>query len=292
MKVDLFKQPVFRGAIALLSLIAILGYALWPRLSDTLPTEAVVEPPRAEIQPAADGNSAPTFGDTINALLTEISAQEQTDALILSELRSGAYTAEEPLLLDNPYGSSPLTALAVFTTAEPARVAICVHGKTRDADITNDFPALETEHLIPIYGLYADDQNTVTLTVTTEDGQKTETAVSIQTDAIDPNNIGNIILQTEIRDAAHMSSGLTFLYSRKLAFDAHGDIRWTNNTWTTPPLRSTTTRTAPISPPTDRIWKATCCFLSATSSANFYAFGIARMAFTTTLHKAKTAIFW
>lgn len=236
MKRKFTVKLALRGILALLCLACILAYALWPRLSGTAPGEAAAEP-AAPVSESANGDatSGLTFGESLTALLADISAQEKTDSLILSELHSGAYTPEEPLLLDNPYGCSPLTALAVFTTAEPARVSICVHGKTSDADITNDFPALETEHLIPIYGLYEDHQNTVTLTVTTEGGQKTETTVSIQTDAIDPNAVGNIILQTEIRDAAQMSPGLTFLFEHKLAFDAHGDIRWTNNTWVTPP---------------------------------------------------------
>jgi arylsulfate sulfotransferase len=224
----------FRGILALLSLVGILAYALWPRLSGTEVPASARSTDATSTPSSTEAEAAPTFGDTINTLLAEISAQEKTDALILSELRSGAYTAEEPLLLDNPYGCSPLTALAVFTTEEPARVSIRVHGKTSDADITNDFPALETEHLIPIYGLYADFLNTVTLSVTTEGGQKTETTVSIQTDAIDPTSIGNAIIQTDLEDAAHTSDGLTFLYSHKFAFDAHGDIRWVNDTWSIP----------------------------------------------------------
>ena len=224
----------FRGILALLSLAGILAYALWPRLSGTEVPASARSVEATSTPSSTEAEAAPTFGDTINTLLAEISAQEKTDALILSELRSGAYTAEEPLLLDNPYGCSPLTALAVFTTEEPARVSIRVHGKTSDADITNDFPALETEHLIPIYGLYADFLNTVTLNVTTEGGQKAETTVSIQTDAIDPTSIGNAIIQTDLEDAEHTSDGLTFLYSHKFAFDAHGDIRWVNDTWSIP----------------------------------------------------------
>ena len=241
MKFNLFKHPLFRGAVALLSLVAILAYAFWPRLftqadestGDIAATEAESLPPSATTSPA-DAEAAPTFGETLTALLSEISTQEKTEALILDELHSGIYTFEEPLILDNPYGCSPLTALAVFTTDEPASVLVRVHGKTSDADISHDFPALETEHLIPIYGLYADEQNTVTLTTTLASGQKVETTFQIQTDAIDPNTIKNVIIQTDIEDASAMSEGVNFLYSQKLAFDAHGDIRWVNSTWATP----------------------------------------------------------
>ncbi len=223
-----------RGIIALLCLAGILAYALWPRLSGEEAPSSTTSAAATSTPASAEAEAAPTFGDSIRTLLSEISAQEKTDALILSELRTGTYTAAEPLVIDNPYGCSPLTALAVFSTEEPARVSIRVHGKTSDADITNDFPALETEHLIPIYGLYADFLNTVTLTVTTEDGEKTETSVSIQTEALDPNTIVNIIIQTDLEDPGRISDGLNFLYSQKLAFDAHGDIRWVNDTWSIP----------------------------------------------------------
>ena len=123
---------VLRGILALLCLAGILAYALWPRLSgkeasSSWSAAATGTPSSAEAE------ATPSFGDTIRTLLSEISAQEKTDALILSELHTGTYTAEEPLVLDNPYGCSPLTALAVFTTEEPTRVSIRVHGKTNDA---------------------------------------------------------------------------------------------------------------------------------------------------------------
>ena len=92
----------FRGILALLSIAGILAYALWPRLSGTEVPASARSVEATSTPSSTEAEAAPTFGDTINTLLAEISAQEKTDALILSELRSGAYTAEEPLLLDNP----------------------------------------------------------------------------------------------------------------------------------------------------------------------------------------------
>lgn len=227
MKRKLGFWPLLRGILALVMLAVILIVALWPRLSGELVTYESV----SASSPAAE----PSFGDTIRALLAEFSAQDATDALILQELHSGAYSAEEPLILDNPYGCSPLTALAVFTTETPASVHVHVTGKTSDADVDHDLTSLETDHLVPIYGLYPDYLNTVTLTVTDASGEKTTTTVEIQTEPIAPETIENIIIQTDIEKAAAMSDGMNFLYSQKLAFDSHGDIRWTNNTWFTPP---------------------------------------------------------
>ena len=230
MKHDLGSHALLRGMLALASLAAILMFALWPQLSAELGISALA------IEKSATGSSAdaaPTtsFGDSLRLLLDEIAAQEKTDELILAELKTGAYTAEEPLIIENPYDSSPLTALAAFTTAQPASVQVRVMGKTRDADIAQDFPKLQTEHLIPIYGLYQDFLNTVTLTVTDATGEQVETTLQLQTDAIVPEAIGNIIIQTDFADAAALGDGVNFLYFQKLAFDAHGDIRWLNNSW-------------------------------------------------------------
>ncbi|MEA4913489.1 MAG: aryl-sulfate sulfotransferase [Christensenella sp.] len=226
MKRKLGIWPLLRGVIALVMLAAILVAALWPRLSGEMDTQ--------QSPSSSPTETEPSFGDTLRMLLAEFSAQDTTDALILQELRSGAYSAEEPLILDNPYGCSPLTALAVFTTETPASVHIHVAGKTSDADVDHDLASLETDHLVPIYGLYPDYLNTVTLTVTDASGQKKTSTVQIQTEPIAPETIGNIIIQTDIENAAAISDGMNFLYSQKLAFDSHGDIRWTNNTWVTP----------------------------------------------------------
>lgn len=225
---------LLRGLLALTSLAAILAFALWPRLRSAQDDPLAKS---AESTAVSTPNATPTtsFGDTITALLAEIAAQNETDALILAELKSGAYSAEEPLILDNPYGCSPLTALAVFSTAHPASVQVRVLGKTSDADIAHDFPTMQTEHLIPIYGLYPDFLNTVSLIVTDASGQKTETTFQLQTDAIAPETIGNIIIQTDFADATAIGEGVNFLYFQKLAFDAHGDIRWVNNSWMSPP---------------------------------------------------------
>lgn len=230
MKHNLGAHALLRGMLALASLAAILLFALWPQFSAVLGI-SVPTVEKSAAGSTADTKHTTSFGDSIKSLLAEIAAQEKTDELILAELQSGAYSAEEPLIIENPYGSSPLTALIAFTTAQPASVQVRVMGKTRDADIAQDFSTLQTEHLIPIYGLYQDFLNTVTLTVTDAAGEQVETTFQLQTDAIMPEAICNLIIQTDFADAAALGAGVNFLYFQKLAFDAHGDIRWLNNSW-------------------------------------------------------------
>jgi arylsulfate sulfotransferase len=188
-----------RSGIALFSMAAMLVSAVRPQ-----PVVALVS------QPAVSSASTKTtnFGETINKLLAEIFAQ------------------------DNPYGSSPLTALLVFTTETPASVHVRIKGKTVDADIANNFPMLKTQHIIPIYGLYPDYLNTIEVTTTYSTGLVNETTLQLQTKAIEPKSIDQIKIQTEFKSIAALGDGVNFLFTQKLAFDAHGDIRWMNSSWT------------------------------------------------------------
>lgn len=224
------KVAIIRFLLAIASLLAIVTISLWPRMFAQRTRQAEQT---ALAVPATQSK----FGNALAALLAETHAQAETDALILAELQTGAYTPAEPLLVENPYGASPLTALVAFTTETPAWVRVQVQGKTSDANIDHDFPALQTQHLIPVYGLYAGYGNTVTLTVTDSMGQVSQTSLQIKTEAIAPETYGNMIVQTDYADASVLGEGLNFLYSHKLAFDAYGDIRWFNDSWA--PLATT-----------------------------------------------------
>jgi len=213
------RRLLVRKGISLLIIAAILAFALWPGLGRTAYAQSSTQ-------------AVTKFGTAINSLLAEISAQKETDNLILAELQTGTYTPQEPLVLDNPYGSSPLTALVVFTTDTPASVYVTVKGKTNDADIENAFPKPETYHIIPIYGLYPDYLNTIEVTTTYSSGLATEITLQLQTEAIAPRTIDQLKIQTEFKDVTALGEGMNFLFTQKLAFDAHGDIRWVNTTWT------------------------------------------------------------
>lgn len=213
-----------RGALALAALCAILGFALWPHVREALGGKSAL---------STDQSSAPLteFGKQLTALKEDVAAQEETDRLILAELKTGEYSLKEPLILENPYGDAPLCALVAFTSESPVSVHVCVHGKTQDADIAHDFTALQTVHLIPIYGLYPDCFNTVTLTANDSSGKITASTIQIQTDAIEREALGNMIIQTDSANTGLLADGVNFLLTHKVAFDAHGDIRWFNSAW-------------------------------------------------------------
>ena len=53
----------------------------------------------------------------------------------LEEEQKNGYTWEEPLIVQNPYRYSPLTAVILFDTDEECEVRVTVKGKTEAADI-------------------------------------------------------------------------------------------------------------------------------------------------------------
>ena len=164
--------------------------------------------------------------------LTSMAQQQlETDQLLLAELDSGAYTPEAPFILANPYGHSPMTALVMFTTAQPAQVSIHIEGDTELADVAYDFEGQSTDHMIPVYGLYAGRINDVTLTLSFADGSRKRIPLQIETEGL-PDDISHEIVRAHALDEGAYQPGLNFTYMGyggeecKAAFDANGDYRW------------------------------------------------------------------
>lgn len=162
--------------------------------------------------------------------------QAEIDRLMLEELHSGAYTLEEPFVLLDPYSVSPLTAVLLFTTAEPMRIDIHIAGDTPQAEVDFVFSEYETEHMIPVYGLYANRANAVTVTATDREGAELKSQVMVKTDIL-PAPIADTTIQARTLDAETVQPGFTFTHRPasiglgKTAIDINGDIRWYLNTY-------------------------------------------------------------
>ena len=165
--------------------------------------------------------SIPVYADYIQE-------QKQMDADIASELSQKEYSIENPLVLVNPYGISPLTALISFRTKRPSVIGITVQGKDEATTLHHQFQTKTTTHLIPIYGLY-EGNNTVILTERNEQGEKSY-PLQITTEKIPLETKVNV----KTADTTLMKEGLTFATpgvivnpgSFAFAFDKNGDIRW------------------------------------------------------------------
>ena len=76
-----------------------------------------------------------------------ISQKEMEDGY----LKNTNYTLDNPNIIINPYGNSPLTALVIFQTKDLTTVSITIKGKDEANDITHTYTPSKV-HVLPIYG--------------------------------------------------------------------------------------------------------------------------------------------
>lgn len=151
-----------------------------------------------------------------------ITEQYQAEQAFLSEYQQGEYTFANPFVKLNPYLIAPLAALVMFKTAEPTTIAITVKGKEKAGDISFKFPEA-TEHMIPVYGLYADYANQVELVL----GNGEANILTLQTDEAPE----VVKLPTQITTTAeYFQDNIMFVSPTSTAatagYDYKGDVRW------------------------------------------------------------------
>ena len=150
--------------------------------------------------------------------------QNQIDEAFKAEL-DNKYPLENALIVVNPYGTSPLSAVAVFSTEEATGGTITVKGKSPENDIVGNIESAK-DHIVPIYGLYNGDTTTVEISL--EDGEKSSFEVTTEKTEMDYGDV-----QMEIFDESNYDySNLSFLCSTMgsvYAVDGAGDIRFYTN---------------------------------------------------------------
>lgn len=155
------------------------------------------------------------------ALVNYMDNQKQIDDNLKKELENG-YEFDNPLVVLDPYGNSPLTAVVVFSTENETAVTVTVKGKEVEDDVKQTFDAA-TDHMIPVYGLYAGMANKVVLS--TEDGKEKELIIETDKAAYDP---GKMEVKMEQKDV-YQYDKMTFITSLDgyiYAVDSKGDMRW------------------------------------------------------------------
>lgn len=115
------------------------------------------------------------------------------------------YSLDNPNVIINPYGNSPLTGIAMFETSDYSEVSISVNG-----DINYTF-GKNKHHIIPIYGLYADYDNTIVLR-----SEGKEKVINIKTDKL-PDDFGEVLC-----DGNYSFYNGNYPY----ASDSNGNVRW------------------------------------------------------------------
>lgn len=157
---------------------------------------------------------------------TVMNSQQEIEADIQEQYEQDTYLIESPLTIQNPYGFMPLTALILFETEEPMEITMVVEGKNQQGTVENTFTGYETDHKIPVTGLYADHVNTVQIKAESETGNVKETELSIVTEPMPEDFLNFELVESK---PEQMEKGLTWMIpSRKYAYavDENGEIRW------------------------------------------------------------------
>ena len=136
------------------------------------------------------------------------------------------YTYDNPFVVVNPYGNSPLSAYVLFTTDEPTQITYTVEGKTKDTEYSYTTKKYSVRHEIPLMGLYAGQVNNVKLEVENENGEVLTHDLAVETEDIDSDFYTAEITQ---KNELKINDGLTYMKPSSgelFAVDNAGDIRF------------------------------------------------------------------
>ena len=137
------------------------------------------------------------------------------------DFKSDGYTIDHPNIIVNPYKISPLTALIIFETEEEVAPTITIVGKDENTTFTHTFE-VGTVHYLPVYGLYAGQENEVIIEFGDERKELTIKTEALPDDFILPTSVEAVKekLSNELYFFTPSSSGYTS------AYDVNGDVRW------------------------------------------------------------------
>lgn len=153
--------------------------------------------------------------------LTEKISMVDSEYEIEKKFKVNGYTLDNPNIILNPYGNSPLTALILFETEQELDVKVTITGKDKLTTYTHTFSKAQ-EHYLPIYGLYADSNNKIII----ECGNNKK-EIYIQTEKLPE----NMILPTSIKTNKSKLTNDLYFYTPSssgytVAYDVNGEVRW------------------------------------------------------------------
>jgi len=125
---------------------------------------------------------------------------------------SYGYSIDNPNVIVNPYGNSPLTAIVMFETYDYSEVSITIKSKDGNSDINYTF-SKDKYHMIPIYGLYSDYDNTV---IIRSEGK--ENILNIKTDKLPDDFI--------FSDKGSSSNFQFYNVNYPYMVDSNNEVRW------------------------------------------------------------------
>ena len=137
------------------------------------------------------------------------------------------YTFNNMLVVTDPYNKAPLTALLLFYTKEACRVRYTVLGKTKETCFSRESSCLR-EHKVAVYGLYADRENVVEVSLISEQGEVIEERELLIKTAALPEELSGVI---KVRKKSELSAMPFIMITggheiTTCVFDSLGDIRY------------------------------------------------------------------
>lgn len=87
------------------------------------------------VPPPKPAQELPEHEKAVKAVLERYQKQAAIDEKLRAEYESGEYSLDDPLVVVNPYGISPLTALVMFDTDEEMQEAVRIIGHNANEDI-------------------------------------------------------------------------------------------------------------------------------------------------------------
>ena len=162
-----------------------------------------------------------SLASSANNKVEYVSSLIENQRKVENKFTSEGYTFDNPNVILNPYGNSPLTALVIFETAKEEKISVVIKGKDKLSTYSHTFDE-GRRHYIPIYGLYADMENEVVLKMNDK-----EKVLKIKTDKLPD----DFILPTKVtKDEDKLTNDLYFFSPSSkgymCAYDTNGDVRW------------------------------------------------------------------
>lgn len=147
--------------------------------------------------------------------------QTEIDEMLQKELQN-CPSIENPTVIINPYGNSPLSAVILFQTDEALGGTITVLGKDEKDNVSSKIEK-NKKHLIPVYGLYAN--TTTKIKITLDDG--TEKIVEAVTEKINMNiNDISVSMKDSTKYDYNEFTLVMGCTGALYALDSSGDVRW------------------------------------------------------------------
>lgn len=152
----------------------------------------------------------------------EVARQDEIEAAVLARYEAAGKAAlENAMIVQDVYDNASLTAVALFESEAACSVTVTVQGHTDDADITYTVGGEVTHHEVPIFGLYAGETNTVTVTAGEESHDLSITTADV------PAKLTTITPSAE-NDVDSIADGQLYLLQDPyhVIFDRFGEVRW------------------------------------------------------------------